>query len=1104
MTTPAYEKLADKRLSSDLWPEPVKVIRVSPLGKQYEIWAEGIDSQKSLKRFVDSDTLEKLLGQLSPTEDFAADPELFSLGVEARRIQLGYSYDPFFAVSTSRVDPLPHQLEAVYGTLLKKPRVRFLIADDPGAGKTIMAGLLLKELKYRGMLDRILIVTPANLTDQWRRELKDKFGESFEVINSDTVRALYDENPWAVKPHAITSIDFAKQETYRNQLERANWDLVIIDEAHKLSARRDADGVSKSLRYRLGEVLSRTSNQLLFLTATPHQGDDEKFRLLLDLLEPDLFATRDLLEEAAAKDENPVMIRRLKEDMVDFEGQRIFPPRRVYTPSFRLSASERKLYDNVTEYVSKHFKRAWSDKKRNVGLAMTVLQRRLASSTYAIATSLDRRYRRLQQLKEEVLNIDISPLYNLTDEELADMPEEERWKIENEIAERLTLAQNIPDLEVEIRELKKLSDEARLLARLDQDRKLEQLLGILNKLDGLSAGEKLLVFTEHKDTLDNLMRVLDKKGYSVTSIHGGMRLEDRVAAEREFRDDMQVMVATEAAGEGINLQFCSVMVNYDLPWNPTRLEQRMGRIHRYGQKNEVHIYNLVAEGTREGDVLGLLLRKLDLMREQLGSDRVYDVVGKLLFGINLETLIVDYITGRKSLAEINDKISPSFDPTRNEKIIADVDRGALADREIDLKRLRDQKRDSELNRLQPEYVDRFFTRAFARLGGTTETRRDGLLRMRVPYELRRHHTSITLEYSRVTFDPHADPHSDGELIVPGHPLFEAVLGKTLELATPALQQGSSHALPSANAPGFLGYLELAVVDGTGATVSRRLYACLQDPELHTLPSSVLVDAVPYGGPNTPPDAAEVDAAKSALRNWAHDHLLTPFVEEVHASREREVSIRRKYGERSLHYLISESTKKLTTYKLKARQGEDMQLAILQEDRRLQVLRERQEAFQKRLAKESSLSLEPPEIFTLAWVVPLIDDSSGDAPSPEARRRVELAAMEVVMAYERERGSNPRDVSSENLGYDVESGERAIEVKGRAGRGSVTLTANEWITAGRLDDRYYLYIVTDAVTDPKLHIVPDPANRLDAIQELGVVRYQIAPETWQEAAEQTRD
>ncbi len=1082
-----WEALVDRVVEASFWPEPVRILRVTPVGGRFAVVAEGLLSRQTHHRLLAEAEVATLLPEERP---FAGDGEGLALGLEARRIQLGYLFDPFFAVSASRIDPLPHQLEAVYGVLLKKPRVRFLLADDPGAGKTIMAGLFLKELKYRGVLSRILIVTPANLTDQWRRELKEKFGESFEVMNRDAATALYQDNPWEKRSQLITSLDFAKREENLRRLEQAHWDLVIVDEAHKLSATRYGAEVKKSQRYRLGEVLAQSSTHLLFLTATPHQGDDEKFRLLLDLLEPDLFANAALLQEAAQKNENPILLRRLKEDMTDFEGRPLFPPRYVHTLSFRLSPSEQALYAKVSGYVARHFKRVWDERQRNVGLAMTVLQRRLASSTYAIAQSLENRYRRLASLRDQVMALQESPYGEYSEEDLEELTEEERWRVENALAERLTLARNLSELEAELAELEALSKEARTLVRLEDDRKLKELLSVLEKL----GDEKLLIFTEHKDTLRFLVEVLRKRGYAVTSIDGSMTLEERVMREREFRDQAQVMVATEAAGEGINLQFCAVMVNYDLPWNPTRLEQRMGRIHRYGQRYDVHIYNLVAEGTREGEVLKVVLDKLERMRQEMGSDRVYDVVGELLSDVNLEALILEHLTGRKTLAEVRAVIEARLSPERV-AFIREVTLEALAKRELDLSRLREERARSEEHRLQPEYTQRFFVRALGRLGGSVERRSDGLYRVTLPYELfRKRPGLLAREYGRATFDPKA--RQEAELIAPGHPLFDLVLEETLAQAAPVLRQGAVY-WSDQGLEGVLGYLELSVVDGLGQTVARRLYAAIVQAEVRPMPPELVVDLEPAPVGQALP--AEVAAAEEKLLAWAYAEVLDGFFQEVARERQHEVAVRHKYARRSLEFLLEESVRKLTQYKLKEGEGEAMRLAILQEERRLKELEERLKALEEELQRAATLHPEPARVLTLAYLRPrpLGPPSEED---PAVRAAVEEAAMRVSLAYELAQGREALDVSRENLGYDIRSGSRYIEVKGRAGVGPVVLTPNEWISARRLGHQYWLYIVTEALTQPRLYLIQNPAAKLTPGEEVSVVRYIFDLASWQRVAQ----
>jgi superfamily II DNA or RNA helicase len=302
-------------------------------------------------------------------------------------------------MNASKVDPLPHQIEAVYADVLKLPRIRFLIADDPGAGKTIMAGLILKELKLRNLAKRILIVVPGHLKDQWRRELKERFEESFVVTDRGLIDAYYAENVWDRENQIITSIDFAKREDILPSLASSRFDLIIVDEAHKMSAYRYGDKSVKTNSYRLGEILSRSTDHLLFLTATPHKGDPENFRLFLDLLEPGFFATNELLQESIRNKDNPLFIRRIKEDLKDFEGKPLFLPRHVVTVGFRLSDDEKVLYNDVSRYVKEQYNKAlMSEKRRNVAFALIILQRRLASSTYAILKSLERRKKRLEDL----------------------------------------------------------------------------------------------------------------------------------------------------------------------------------------------------------------------------------------------------------------------------------------------------------------------------------------------------------------------------------------------------------------------------------------------------------------------------------------------------------------------------------------------------------------------------------------------------------------------------------------------------------------------------------------------------------------------------------
>ncbi len=634
------------------WTEPVKVLTVKARGTRIEVQAVGLNTNRLWNKLLNAEDFGTTIkitgtGQLALLD---GNPTQFRLAAEAHRIRLAYQYDPHFAVSVSQVDPLPHQMDAVYGYLLTQPRIRFLIADDPGAGKTIMGGLTTKELKFRGLVERTLIITPANLTDQWRRELHDKFGETFTVVNRGTVSAAYGRNVWEDNPQCITSIDFlARQDDILNLLRDVRWDLVIVDEAHKMAAYKYGNKINKTQRYELGEFLRDRTDHFLFLTATPHKGDPDNFALLLQLLDRDLYVTGNILAEASAHNENRIMIRRLKEDMRKFDGSPCFPPRHVKTLSYRLSQEELELYDAVTEYVQNNFQRAVAAENRNVGLALTVLQRRLASSVAAIRLSLERRLKRLRELRKLGK---LRQEYGEIPDDLDDLAEADRWKFEDDVVERLTMAENMAELEAEIEELDRLVRLAKHTEKNVAETKFEELRSVVSEhLSGCAV--RLLVFTEHKDTLDFLVGRLTNLGFHCCTIHGGMTLEKRIGAEREFFERRpSVLVATEAAGEGINLQFCSLMVNYDIPWNPNRLEQRMGRIHRYGQQQEAMIFNLVADNTREGEVMQCLLRKLEDMRRALGSDRVYDVIGEIVPAPKFDALMKDWLSRRKTMTEI--------------------------------------------------------------------------------------------------------------------------------------------------------------------------------------------------------------------------------------------------------------------------------------------------------------------------------------------------------------------------------------------------------------------------------------------------------------------
>lgn len=1085
------------------WPEPVEVKLVEHLGGYIHILGVTTTTSKHIDQLLPESELAQLQIQRVQA-DFAAPPRHLFLSLEALRYRFASLYDPLLAMNTSKVDPLPHQIEAVYGYLLRLPRIRFLIADDPGAGKTIMAGLALKELKLRGLVRRTLIVCPGHLKDQWRREMKERFEEDFVVIDRGLMDAFYGVNAWQRESQIITSMDFAKQEDVLPSLASAHFDLVIVDEAHKMSAYRYGDKLERTVRYRMGETLSDISTHLLFLTATPHRGDPENFRLFLDLLEPGFFATADLLGASIQANDNPLFIRRVKEDMRDFQGRPLFLPRYVQTKKFNLgveSPREKVLYNALSQYVNTEYNRALThDKRRNVAFALVILQRRLASSTYALLRSLERRKKRLEELlrgAEEGRPPDAGPDWEAAEE----MSEEERWEQE-ELWETLSVAETREELEHEIQTVTGLIQQAQAVLQAGEEVKLRHFRHALGELEAQHPGEKVLVFTESRDTLIYLERCLREWGYSVCTIHGAMRLEERIKAEGVFKADAQVMVATEAAGEGINLQFCHLMVNYDIPWNPNRLEQRMGRIHRYGQTREVYVFNMVADDTREGRVLVRLFEKLDEIRSALGSDRVFDVLGEAFHGKDLAQLLVEAAANTRSLADILAEIDVQVDEEYLEQVRMDLGEG-LATRYIDYTRIRDMADRAREHRLIPEYTEAFFRKAMEAAGGQVRERKDGFLAVeRIPYEVRRiaeddtfkkQHGVLQRHYPMITFDKEvAFQHSDAEFVSFGHPLFEALLAWVERDLSPVLQQGAVFTDPAGRLDGYLLFYQGEVRDGLGQVAGRRLFTLYVDRttgEIRPADPSILWD-LQEGGGGSSPSVSGLEPMKQAAVA-ALLPILAGHQQELQQERDRQAQIKDRYGVQSLEHLILALDGDLIRLYARRDRGERVDLPIHNKEEQKRGYEEALSKLHDTIEQERSLTMGMPVFVGAARVVPSPDADPAFVEDPD----VERIGMEVTMAYERAQGREPEDVCDQNLGFDVRSTHpatghrRYIEVKARAAAGPVALTQNEWFKAGRFDAEYYLYAVLNAATLPALYIIQNPAAAIQP-QEQVEVRYLV--------------
>ncbi|WJI23192.1 DUF3883 domain-containing protein [Thermosynechococcus sp. B0] len=1078
---------------------------------------------------------------------FDGDGALLRLVSEAHRIRLAHLFDPLLAVHTSLVEPLPHQITAVYGQMLPRQPLRFLLADDPGAGKTIMAGLLIRELLMRGDLQRCLIVCPGSLTIQWQEELSQKFHLPFEILTNDRIEAARTGNVFTEIPLLIARLDkLSRDENLQLKLKQSDWDLIVVDEAHKLSASFFSDEVKETKRYRLGKLLSTLARHFLLMTATPHNGREEDFQLFLALLDGDRFEGR-FRDGVHICDASDLMRRVVKEDLVKFDGKPLFPERLAHTVKYLLSDLEAKLYQQVTDYVRTEFNRAdalGSDRRKGtVGFALTILQRRLASSPQAIYESLRRRRERLEtRLREEKLRRradrtrnSSQPFFpdslswsNDLDKELQDLPAEEREQWEEELVDQATAAQTITELEAEIQQLRQLEELALQVWRSGQDRKWEELSKLLqNQKEMFDAGghrRKLVIFTEHRDTLnylvDKISNLLGSKE-AVVAIHGAMGREERKKAEEAFKQDVavQILVATDAAGEGINLQRAHLMINYDLPWNPNRLEQRFGRIHRIGQTEVCHLWNLVAEETREGDVYLALLKKLEIQHQALGG-KVFDVLGKAIAGKELQELMIEAIRyGEKPQvrAKLERIIDNRLDINQLRKLLEER---ALARDCMDIsqvQQIRQEMERAEARKLQPHYIAAFFLEAFRRLGGSIRQREPNRYEItHVPALIRDRDrligmgAAIPKQYERVCFEKSLMSVCGkplAELISPSHPLLSATIDLILEQHRHILRQGAI--LVDENDPSeeirVLVYLEHAIQDGRigqdgqRRVVSRRMqYVEMrvrrsedieegrsEQQSLHLSLSPRNAGYAPYldyrplaetEKPLLAPLLAQLptgDEIEKTATSYAACHLVPEHLQESRQQKEKLI-------DKTIRAVKDRLTKEINYWdhraaELRLQEQANKTNAKLNSVKAQQRADELSARLQKRLAEldqERRLSPLPPVVVAAVLVVPigLLQRLEGKRESTAAifakeTRRVERAAIAAVIAMERSLGYEPRDVSDQKCGYDIESvvpdtGQlRFIEVKGRVeGAETVTVTKNEILTALNKPNSYILALV----------------------------------------------
>lgn len=1123
---------------------PVRIISVEPAGDAaVTVYYKREDGRLVERMLFRTDEPSLSVAVEGRPWAFDANGEEFKLATEAYRINLAYLFDPMMAVHTSNVEPLPHQITAVYESMLPRQPLRYVLADDPGAGKTIMAGLFIRELVMRADAKRILIVAPGSLVDQWKDELYEKFGLGFTIFSRELESQSHTGNPFDEYDYLIARLDqISRDDVLLEKLSATQWDLVVVDEAHKMSASWQGQGeVRKTKRFQLGELLGTTARHFLLMTATPHNGKEEDFQLFLSLLDSDRFYGK-FRDGAHKVDVSDLMRRMVKEELVKFDGKPLFPERFAYTVNYRLSDMEAALYSAVTGYVRNEMNKAdelQAGRRGTIGFALTALQRRLASSPEAIYQSLKRRRDRLKRrIEEEKLRQRGEQLSEVlrpdTPEDIFDAADEmgadEYENFEEELIDQATAARTIQELETEVQILEGLVEQARVVAQSKRDRKWEELSNLLQNTpemrDESGHQRKIIIFTEHRDTLNYLndrIRGLFGMPDAVIQIHGGVKRDERRNVQELFRNDKDVLVllATDAAGEGVNLQNANLMVNYDLPWNPNRLEQRFGRIHRIGQTEPCHLWNMVASETREGDVFQRLFEKLEVERKALGG-RVFDILGEVFEERSLRDMLIEairYGDDPEVRAKLDREVEGALDEAHIKRI---MERNALAEEVMSPERLfavKEQMEKAEARKLQPYFIRSFFNQAFTRLGGELRPREPGRYEItHVPAVIRERDRQLTgrdrrfnepvlKRYERICFEKehiHLRHKPMASLIHPAHPLMQAIIDLMMEQHRSKLKQGSVLVDPNdlGIQPRLLFMVDHSVKEGDQSKetlASRRMQFVAIDehgnaehagwaPHLDLQPMSPAdqeriedVLAAPW---------IQKDLEQSVL-SYASTHLVPEHYQEIKHRREAMV-------DKTLEAVHDRLVKEINYWSdrhIKMQEdvaaGKQPRVQLENIRRTVDELTARLESRKKELEGMRQVVSATPLVAGGALVIPqgLLNQRKGEGEftaDAAARSRIEAIAMQSVIAAERALGHEVIDVSADKCGWDVtaipakrQDGSipeaRHIEVKGRAkGQSTVTVTRNEILYGLNQAEKFILAVVLvdgEAVDGP--HYIRKP-------------------------------
>lgn len=978
------------------FPESVEIKRCDCLGDFYIIEAVGRESLRFFEIMVDQTQVQ----ELSKLNEETTESHIKGTDIQAYLQYLALKNEVKFsktrALGNKKLMPLPHQIEAVYSRMLQVPQIRFLLADDPGAGKTIMSGMLIKELKARYSVDRILILVPPLVLKQWQDELLEKFNEHFHIVTRGVLNEYGGKNPFIINDFCLASVYWAARDDIKSLVKEAEFDLIIVDEAHKMAAYTHGTQKKKTTRtklYQLGEAILPKANHCVLLTATPHKGDMENFRHLMRLIDEDVFSNISNNESLREKT-NPFMIRRLKENLKNFDGTPLFPRRTTKTLKYELSDEELALYDAVTLYVKEHFNRAINNGSNSTAFAMMLLQRRLSSSLEAITLSLKRRYKRLVALfkkTEEDRQKYLNKLRKVEVEQYQEESYEEQDRMESQLEQAVDLI-DTTELKKEIFVLKKLIEQAELVKTYGVERKYQELEKTLFGSTGLlHQGEKILIFTESADTLNYLEKKLKERVPQIAKIVGSYSIDERRRQVELFRNDCQIMLATDAGGESINLQFCNQMINYDIPWNPNKIEQRMGRIHRIGQKNEVFVFNLVASNTREGSVLIRLLEKMEQMKEDLGSDLVYDFVGEVLEDEyqSLADLMQEAILNREHLEDVIQKMDKTISEEYKNlmKVLQDE---KLTDESMDLSILKREQNEIIVERVPLRSYSEFTTYTLQKKKVRIYDSNEGKVKRieRLPKFIREQFAEYEIMRDSIKYTGFNEYETEDTTLLNGdHPLFLL----TLELMRKENEkQAWTRYLVTHNIPESLmiDVYNISIVDGTGKELeSHFVHLAKRDNG-----ENFIID--PYW---VYFDRFQDDVI--ALNDTTQSESLTKVLgfstslrEQVKQKREQQLDKLQAFVEKSFHHQYRDTLEKLEKYQQENIDNRNSAL-INQMNAQLIDLDVKREERVQLILRQKQINMKPPKKVLSLQV----------APIQKSKRVMAIDYKETIERYEKANG-----------------------------------------------------------------------------------------------------